>query len=293
MTEHEWVDQDGNEIEDHDRGLRHDLLTLLDRRRALAILGGLSVAGVVAACSSGSSTGADPSSAAAAPTGTTGTTGSSAAGTTVGDALVEVPDETAGPYPGDGSNGQNVLDDSGIVRSDIRGSFGTSSTVAEGVPLTIRITVRDTATSLALVGAAVYAWHCDRAGNYSMYSAGFEDENYLRGVQQTDDTGTVTFTSVFPGCYPGRWPHVHFEVYEKVADATSSGPIVKTSQLALPQAASEAVYASGGYESSVRNLGRLSLATDNVFRDDGGVRQLATMSGTNDTGWTAHLTIGV
>lgn len=251
------------------------------------------MAGVVGACSSGSSTGPDSSSAAAAPTGTTGTAGSSAAGTTAGDALVEVPDETAGPFPGDGSNGQNVLDDSGIVRSDIRASFGTSSTVAEGVPLRIRITVKDTATSQALVGAAVYAWHCDRAGNYSMYSSGFEDENYLRGVQETDDTGTVSFTSVFPGCYPGRWPHVHFEVYGKVADAVSSGPILKTSQLALARAASETVYATSGYESSVRNLGRLSLASDNVFRDDGGDHQLATMSGTNAAGWTAHLTIGV
>lgn len=36
----------------------------------------------------------------------------------------EVPDETAGPYPGDGSNGPNVLTESGIVRSDIRPGFG-------------------------------------------------------------------------------------------------------------------------------------------------------------------------
>jgi protocatechuate 3,4-dioxygenase beta subunit len=126
-----------------------------------------------------------------------------------------------------------------------------------------------------------------------MYSSGFEEENYLRGVQETDATGTVTFSSVYPGCYPGRWPHVHFEVYERVVDATSSGPIVKTSQLALPQAACEAVYATDGYEASVGNLSGLSLASDNVFRDDGGRHQLATMSGDNDQGWTAHLTIGV
>ena len=272
----------------HDRGLAFDLATLLDRRRAMALMGGLGLAGALAACTS-----AEPSSRAGA-TGsattatTTGTTTSSAGG-----ALVEVPDETAGPFPGDGSNGQNVLDDSGIVRSDIRGSFGTSSQVATGVPLTIRITVKDADASQAVVGAAVYVWHCDRDGNYSMYSNGFEEENYLRGVQETDGTGTVTFSSVYPGCYPGRWPHVHFEVYERVADATSSGPIVKTSQLAFPQAACEAVYATDGYEASAGNLSGLSLASDNVFRDDGGRHQLATMSGDNDQGWTAHLTIGV
>ncbi len=110
------------------------------------------------------------------------------------------------------------------MRRDIRSSFGSSTTTAEGVPLTIKLTVKDLATSSALVGAAVYVWHCDRDGNYSMYSQGVEDENYLRGVQATDDSGTATFTSIFPACYPGRWPHIHFEVYEKVADATSSGP---------------------------------------------------------------------
>ena len=84
-----------------------------------------------------------------------------------------------------------------------------------------------------------------------MYSQAAADENYLRGVQATDESGTATFTSIFPACYAGRWPHVHFEVYEKVGDATSSGPIVKTSQIALPKAACETVYATSGYEQSV------------------------------------------
>ncbi len=43
----------------------------------------------------------------------------------------ELPEETAGPYPGDGSNGANVLTESGIVRSDITSSFGSSTTRAE------------------------------------------------------------------------------------------------------------------------------------------------------------------
>ena len=266
----EWVDEDGSEIEDHDRGLVFDLQTLVDRRRALALLGGLGVAGALAACSA-----------------TTTSTGSGDA------ALVEAPDETAGPFPGDGSNGKDVLDDSGIVRQDIRSSIGTSTTTAQGVPLTIKLTVKDLSTSSALVGAAVYAWHCDREGRYSMYSQGAEDENYLRGVQATDESGTVTFTSIYPGCYAGRWPHVHFEVYAKLEDATSSGPIVKTSQIALPQAACEAVYATSGYEQSVGNLSQVSLQGDTVFGDDGGVHQLATMSGSAASGYTAALTIAV
>ncbi len=279
----EWVDEHGNEIEDHDRGLVFDLRTLVDRRRALTLLGGLGVAGALAACSTSSPTTAGSAAASGSASSTAGS----------GAALVEAPDETAGPFPGDGSNGQNVLDDSGIVRQDIRSSIGSSTTTAEGVPLTIKLTVKDLSTSSALVGAAVYAWHCDRDGLYSMYSQGAEDENYLRGVQATDESGTATFTSIYPGCYAGRWPHVHFEVYSKVEDATSSGPIVKTSQIALPQAACEAVYATSGYEQSVGNLSRVSLQSDNVFGDDGGAHQLATMSGSASTGYTAALTIGV
>ena len=88
----------------------------------------------------------------------------------------------------------------------------------------------------------MYAWHADAQGRYSMYSQGVENENYLRGVQPTDASGTASFTTVFPGCYDGRWPHIHFEVYRSTAEATSDGQIVKTSQIALPQAACEQVY---------------------------------------------------
>jgi protocatechuate 3,4-dioxygenase beta subunit len=204
-----------------------------------------------------------------------------------------VPEETAGPFPGDGSNGPNVLDDSGIVRSDIRSSFGSSTTTAEGVPLTIRLTVRDAATGDAAKGAGVYLWHCDRDGNYSLYSQAAASENYLRGAQETDAGGTVSFQSIFPACYSGRWPHIHFEVYGSLSDATSSGPVVKTSQIALPKEACEAVYATSGYEQSVSNLSQVSLTSDNVFSDDGAIHQLATMSGDAAGGYTAALTIGV
>jgi protocatechuate 3,4-dioxygenase beta subunit len=271
---------------DHDRGLHHDVDVLIGRRRLLGLLGGLGVAGALAACGgSGSSTGA---TAAATSAGATPSGSSSSADS---GSVTEVPDETAGPYPGDGSNGPNSLDDSGIVRRDIRSSYDISTTTAQGVPLTIRLTVRDASTGSALTGAAVYLWHCDRDGKYSLYT--LPSENYLRGVQETDGTGTVEFTSVFPGCYDGRWPHIHFEVYSSLDEAVTSGPIVKTSQIALPQEACEAVYAVAGYESSVSNLSRTSLARDMVFGDDGGIYQLASMSGDSSTGYTASLTIGV
>ncbi|HET7477005.1 MAG TPA: intradiol ring-cleavage dioxygenase [Dermatophilaceae bacterium] len=272
-----------HEIEDHDRGLLFDLGTLANRRGALRLFGGIGLLALTG-CSTGSS----------GTTATTTTSGSasSSSAATAGDCVDEVPQETAGPYPGDGSNGPNVLTESDIVRSDITTSFGSSSGAAEGVPLTVKLTVQD-ASCAPLSGAAVYVWHCDRDGGYSLYSGGVTDQNYLRGVQAADDTGTVTFTSIFPGCYSGRWPHIHFEVYKSLSEATASGQIAATSQIALPQDACEKVYTTSGYEQSVTNLSRVSLSSDNVFGDDGGAKQLATMTGDPTSGYTAALTVSV
>jgi protocatechuate 3,4-dioxygenase beta subunit len=286
----EWRDDEGRPVDDHDRGLLYDLGTL-DRRGALSLLGGLGALTALAACGSGAT--ASTPVIAASTAGTSAGSGTSGTSSGSSGTLTEVPDETAGPYPGDGSNGPDVLDDSGIVRADIRSSFGSSTTTAAGVPLTIALTVRDAATGAARPGAAVYVWHCDQAGRYSMYSQGVTGENYLRGVQPTDANGTATFTSVFPACYSGRWPHIHFEVYASAADATSSGPIVKTSQIALPVEACTTVYATDGYAASVRNLAQVSLTRDNVFGNDGGIHQIATMSGDVTSGFTAALAVGV
>jgi protocatechuate 3,4-dioxygenase beta subunit len=221
----------------------------------------------------------------------TTTSSTTAAGT---DASVgQIPEETAGPYPGDGSNGPNVLTQDGIVRRDIRSSFGSSSGTAEGVPLTISLTIVDAADGSAKQGAAAYVWHCDREGRYSMYSEGATDQNYLRGVQETAKDGTVAFTSIFPACYSGRWPHIHFEVYPSLDEATKAGSTLATSQIALPKDISSRVYATDGYEQSVRNLSQVSLTSDMVFGDDGGVHELGTVTGSVDQGLRVHLTAGV
>lgn len=290
-TDPRWMDANGEPLDEEDRGLVYDVRTLVNRRVALGLFGGVAVTTLLAACAP-EATSSSPTATATPTDPATPTPTATATADSTGP-LTEVPDETAGPYPGDGSNGINVLDDSGIVRRDIRSSFGSSTTTAQGVPLEIRLTVRDAATGAILPGAAVYLWHCNNQGEYSLYSSGLENENYLRGVQQVDDAGTVTFTSIFPGCYDGRWPHIHFEVYSDVATAVASGPIVKTSQIALPQEACAAVYATTGYEQSTSNLSRTSLSSDNVFGEDGGIHQLATMSGTAATGFTASLTIAV
>ncbi|MCY1019658.1 intradiol ring-cleavage dioxygenase [Pyxidicoccus sp. MSG2] len=204
-----------------------------------------------------------------------------------------IPTETAGPYPGDGSNGPNVLTQSGIVRSDIRSSVGPYTGTAGGIPLTVTLTLINSAGSCAaLTGYAIYIWQCDREGSYSLYSSGVTNQNYLRGVQATNAQGQVTFTTIFPGCYSGRWPHIHFEIYPSLASATSAANKLATSQLALPKATCDAVYATTGYSTSVTNLSRISLSTDNVFRD-GWTSQLASVTGNTTSGYLATLNVPI
>lgn len=253
-----------------DQGLGFDVQTLIGRRGALKAFGVGALALGLAAC--------------------TATTNDASTGTSAG----EIPDETAGPYPGDGSNGPDVLEQSGIVRRDIRSSFGDASGTAEGVALDLELNIKDLANGgAAFAGVAVYVWQCDRDGNYSMYTPAAEQENYLRGVQVADAEGTVRFTSIFPACYPGRWPHIHFEVYPDAASITDSAQAIAISQVALPQDVSDAVYATDGYANSVRTLARLSLESDNVFGDDGGASQLATVTGETVAGYKAVLDVGV
>ncbi|MEU6222371.1 intradiol ring-cleavage dioxygenase [Streptomyces sp. NPDC047042] len=236
----------------------------------------------------------DASTSSSTTTGTSSSASSSSSSSSSAECAT-IPEETAGPYPADGSNGVNVLKESGVVRSDIRSSFGNSAGgTAEGVPLTVTLTVVDAASGCGTPkkGAAVYLWHCDRAGDYSLYTEGVTDENYLRGVQETDDKGQVTFTSIFPGCYKGRWPHIHFEVYGSLADATAATSTTNTSQLAFPKDVCDTVYASDGYSNSVGNLAELSLDSDMVFRD-GYDHQLAAVEGSVAKGYTATLTVPV
>jgi protocatechuate 3,4-dioxygenase beta subunit len=242
----------------------------------MRLLGGAGLLAVLAACSSSKKT---------LPSSSTTTTGSPSSTTT------RIPQETAGPYPGDGSNGPDALTADGVVRRDITRSFGSASGVAEGVPTAIKLALsRD---GVALPGAAVYAWHCDRDARYSMYSPGAEDQNYLRGIQPTNTDGVVEFASIFPACYSGRWPHVHFEVYSSVADATGGGSPIVTSQIALPEDVCSAAYARPGYEQSVRNLSEVSLDGDMVFGDDGGVHELATVTGDASTSYVIALNVPV
>jgi protocatechuate 3,4-dioxygenase beta subunit len=282
--------------DEHDKGLANDLQVMVSgvvKRRSM--LGWLALASLAPAvgCGGGAGTGAGRnggSGGAGGEGGAGGAGGSSSSGTA---SCSKIPEETAGPFPGDGSNGANALALTGIVRSDITSSIGGASGVAEGVPLTVTLTLVNAAGSCApLAGYAVYLWHCDKDGNYSMYSAASADENFLRGVQETDSEGKVTFTTIFPGCYGGRWPHIHFEVYPSLAVATNGANKVATSQLALPEDACAEAYTATGYSSSVTNLSKITLASDSVL-NDGSEQQMAETAGSAASGFTSKLTVAI
>lgn len=305
MTEQHMIDEP-----DHGHSLAEDLLLmnrLAGRRRALKWFAGAGTAALVAGCGGSGSDTSDTvavvsgGTATATPTPTTTVTPTpTSTGTS---ACIADPTETAGPYPADGTNTSNgstsnALTVSGIVRSDIRASFISSTTVATGVKmvLTLRV-VNVNATCASLAGYVVYLWHCDRTGNYSLYGTSTSAESYLRGVQITDANGEVTFTTIFPAAYSGRYPHMHFEIFSSLANATGGRYAVLTSQFAMPAAACTAVFAdTTTYPGSATRFTQTTIGNDNVFGDNTAAQiaqQTPTMTGDPTTGYVATAVIGI
>jgi protocatechuate 3,4-dioxygenase beta subunit len=224
------------------------------RREAIGML---SAAGAAFTLGCGGQSMTSPSAAAATTSTTTPETGAACAVT---------PSETAGPFP-------SLTD---LIRSDIR--EGKS-----GATLTLTITVVNTNDSCNPVsGANVEIWQCDAAGNYSQYG-NQTAQTYLRGIQTTNASGEVTFTTIYPGWYQGRATHIHVEVVR-------NGSTVKTTQIAFPESANAAVYATGVYAS--RGSNPTSNTSDGIFADSL-ASETATVSGSAASGYTAAFRVAI
>lgn len=189
--------------------------------------------------------------------------------------------EVVGPYPL-----YAILSNASMLRSDIRED-------KTGVPLTLTLTVQDISNGCApIAGAAVYIWHCDKDGLYSGYSAsnnaGQAGLTYLRGIQVTDAKGQVTFTTIYPGWYAGRITHIHMQVYLNNNLAVMA---TATTQMAFPQAITQAVYSSALYTKG-QNSSVTSFAADNIFSDGTGTEMLS-ISGDTSTGYNGSLTVSI
>ncbi|WP_424956123.1 hypothetical protein [Hyphomicrobium sp. 1Nfss2.1] len=270
----------------HDLGLVHDL-AMIGRRRVLAGLGAIGAAALLSAC--GDEPFFDRAEADVIGSGADGSQ------------CVAHPRETAGPYPADGSNRAhgtlaNVLDKSGIVRADMRPSLEAGQPAAAGVPLELTVELVNVKDACApLGGYAIYLWHCDAEGRYSIYD--LPEASFLRAVGVADGSGKVSFTTIFPGCYRGRFPHMHFEVYPSLEKATDYKNRILTSQLAMPEALCGAVYDAGGvYQTSIANYAASPLAEDGIFANNTR-RQLAAqtpvLEGSMADGFRGRVVIGL
>ncbi|WP_247235002.1 intradiol ring-cleavage dioxygenase [Telluribacter sp. SYSU D00476] len=223
-------------------------------------------------------TACDKSSTGIIPTeGTPGTTGSVTNPGTSSTACAVAPTETAGPFP--------TKSPASFVRSDITDG-------RTGYKMTAKITIGNTNNGCApLAGAIVDIWHCDATGNYSEYggtgmqSTNYQSVHFLRGRQVTDANGLVTFTTIFPGWYSGRATHIHVHIYN------DNGTSLKVTQIAFPEGESSAVALVNGYSKGMS--GYTTNARDNVFGNDGGVNQIATVSGNTTDGFELTIQMNV
>ena len=216
------------------------------------------------------------------------------------EACVATPREIKGPFPADGTNGRprpiNVLAMDGVVRRDIRSSFAGMTGRADGAQLELELQlVREGVNCDPLPAYAVYLWQNDAAGAYSLYN--LPKENYLRGLQAADGDGRLGFTAVVPGCYGGRYPHCHFEVFESAEAALSGAAPLLVSQLAYPDSECREIYQTDArYGDSLRNLDRTPLDRDFVFADSdaaGRARQTVVLTGDPASGYRGAATVAL
>lgn len=225
----------------------------LDRRQVLSLLAWAGTA-FAAGCANSP---ASPSSSSSNASTTVGSTNATCAVT---------PSETIGPYP-------SLVD---LVRSDVRET-------RPGTKLTLNVQVVNTASGCAPVpGAFVEIWQCDAAGNYSAYGNQV-GQTWLRGFQQTDANGQVTFTTIYPGWYQGRATHIHAEV-------TINGVSRRVTQMAFPESVNNTVHTSGVYAS--RGTNPTTNLADGIFADSLAA-ELVTPVGDPTNGYTATFQISL
>lgn len=236
---------------------------ILGRREVLALMGTTGAAALLAACSGSSTPGStptatatNPTGASAAPVATVATSNTSAAGVPAPvPNCVVVPALTEGPY----------FVDENINRADIRSDTGTG-TIKPGTPLSLTFNVsRVTAGSCEfLPNAKVDIWHCDAQGAYSDVQdpnvGSTRGQTFLRGYQMTDTNGKVTFTTIYPGWYPGRAVHIHFKIRH--------GNNEFTSQLFFDDGLSDQVFTQAVYQKSGN---RTRNSNDGIYRQAGDV----------------------
>lgn len=240
-----------------ENALSHRVAT---RRTVLGALGAGTVATGLGACTEPGA--GAPSGTAAPPAGSPGTAPPSGTAD-----CVLTPEGTEGPF----------YVDLGLVRRDI-------SEGRPGVPVTLRLTVVDADSCEPLTGAEVDVWHADATGVYSGVSAdGTEGEDFLRGIQVTDEEGTVEFETVYPGWYDRRTVHFHVKVHVE-------GDEVHTGQLYFDDEINELVSRADPYAG---RGGRETTNDNDMFFPSTGSGSTLRATGSPEEGYEAFMVLGV
>jgi protocatechuate 3,4-dioxygenase beta subunit len=164
--------------------------------------------------------------------------------------------------------------DTGLNRSDIRSDPATGA-VSAGLPLqvTFRVSRLGAGGCAPLPAAHVELWQCDAAGVYSGVRDGDSKaagQKFLRGYQVTDGSGAASFTTIYPGWYPGRTVHLHFTIR---AGRPPGGREEFTSQLYFDDALTDKVHALAPY--SGRGARAVRNGADGLYRRGGSQLLLA------------------
>jgi protocatechuate 3,4-dioxygenase beta subunit len=153
----------------------------VNRRQALAGFGSVTLGTLIAACNDDD-----------APSPSAGTTETLTSKFDGAARCTRTAEETEGPFYFEVDR----------VRSDIREG-------RPGAELRLGVRVRDLSGGCEPIrNAVIDVWHCDATGSYSE-----PGETFLRGLQVTNQDGTVEFTTLYPGWYPGRTVHIHAKVH--------------------------------------------------------------------------------
>lgn len=148
-----------------------------------------------------------------------------------------------------------------------------------GTPLSLRLTVVSASSCKPIRNATVEIWHCDASGTYSGVQG--NRARFLRGAQKTNAAGVATFTTIYPGWYPGRAVHVHVKVHV-------GGNVVHTGQLFFDDAISEKVFAKAPYA----GRGAHERNTQDAIYVNGGRRSMLRLRRTG-AGYVGTITMGV
>jgi len=201
---------------------------------------------------------------------------------------VTAPEVTEGPY----------YVNNELVRGDITES-------QQGVKLLMDFGVMDTSTCTPMNNTFVEIWHANALGLYGAYSTSTVNrlETWLRGGWYTDANGIVEISTIYPGYYTGRAPHIHIMVHKDWTQSANgtlvshAGTVVHIGQAFFPENWNDQVYRTAPYPS---NTNRRTLNSQDQFLGEASANgysaytDLQFLSGSDMSGGlVGYLTLGV